>query len=199
MVQVSAKRRFLFLEFLSLFKFSDTCIFEFSLKDFSSLLTIRIGHGRVKNWLIFIFWGRPKRCQKVWIKKYIVGWSRTKNQFEKDPISCCDMWSEISKGFMRLFEAAILELPLTFYVHKDWIYLCKKSKKKRHFNFFGIFAALYLVSNKAKRKLLGSMVITTRISPKVQKHIEQLTSPLDPRPERGHREGNYGNWRDYNL
>ena len=68
--------------------------------------------------------GLDQKCSTKWV------WSRTKNQFEKDPISCCDMWSEISKGFMRLFEAAILELPLTFYVHKDWIYLCKKSKKK---------------------------------------------------------------------
>ena len=145
MVQVSAKRQF--LEFLSLFKFSDTCIFEFSLKDFSSLLTIRIGHRRVKNWLIFIFWGRPKRCQKVWIIKYIMGWSGTKNQFEKDPISCCDMWSEISKGFTRLFEAAILELPLTFYVHKDWIYLCKKSKKKYLWNDISTFLEFTLLLN----------------------------------------------------
>ena len=37
--------------FLSLFKFADTCILNsFSVRTFESLLTIRIGHWRVKNW-----------------------------------------------------------------------------------------------------------------------------------------------------
>ena len=148
MVQVSAKRQF--LEFLSLFKFSDTCIFEFSLKDFSSLLTIRIGHRRVKNWLIFIFWGRPKRCQNVWIKSVVqsgfgVERKTSSKRIQFLALTCGLKYQKDLRDFSRLL---FLNCHLLFTCTKTGSIFAKNLRKKYLWNdistFFGIYAAYKL-------------------------------------------------------